>query len=937
MYRSEIKKRVVEIWQGVCDNQLLANLFLETVRSLYRLPQDGDFGVTYWTYVHNFVLKVSQNPATDRGLMALRKDLNIDFLENHSRMGQVSGTSFQYLHNSINGDDTEISSSNSSSEDKTFLKRTVATRRIPLGSTTGPRLPSFSSTSSLDVQKNSSHSFLKSPSSSALPPSTFSASSTSFTSSASSSLPSLLQEKSEEDAKNTSQLFIKSPFATDVSQSFIKLPSSVVLPPPSSPSSSSSSSTSPSSIRQEGSITSASSKSSLSLNISKKSPSHPSSILPSVSTSSSPLSRESSEGCIPSSPQILVPIDAQKNVPHSSSALLVKSPSANIPPPATSPSSPSPAPPPSSPSPSPSPSLPSLSPSPTHTPSVTALSREGSGGKVSATFRRILASPTSFGQVNDQDIHTERKAYHNHESSLQKNSKSELTINSRTTSTEIPSVQQYTKKLNPSFWETAISGPLREQIPHSITSQKGHWDSLPDMALQYKKRSDCSFGDFVVSAPSEEQISKKGEPNLPITQDSAKEYDIMAAIENLISDQDVHENFENLKTKKVDEPPRPQLIRAVSTRRATKRVVFLEKRREDQIVAVLKGHDVTSKILKQAIHDADCSVLIPGLLSALSPILPSKKEAAICADHCPPDMGNLPDLSDCELAQMFIAEMAATPRAHQRVEALSCRSGFELKASMIYKALKTHFTICSQLTTNYRLRDVIENLIAIASKIPIDSSKDDVNVHEVIQKLSAAIPEFPYIIKAIVSENTGKDIVNISIAWTELQYGVSVCKQEISKCAVGDPLIPLLTNFIKEAEPELEQLQKEINVWEAITNKIGFDINELLPLSSYSGEQLCDSVSILLSALFLIQEKVKESEEKHSTVSATKSGQKKHKAGTKNKHNHPTYPNLLYNRGTLCNYVLKWHPLPLPSHHQKLPLHTNPQVTKSNTSIHINP
>jgi hypothetical protein len=102
-------------------------------------------------------------------------------------------------------------------------------------------------------------------------------------------------------------------------------------------------------------------------------------------------------------------------------------------------------------------------------------------------------------------------------------------------------------------------------------------------------------------------------------------------------------------------------------------------------VAVLHGHDVTPTQLKQAIQETDCSVLIPGLLSALAAILPSKKEATICSDQHLPGLETLPDLSDRELAQLFVVEMASTPRVHQRVEALMCRNGFELKASMIHK------------------------------------------------------------------------------------------------------------------------------------------------------------------------------------------------------------------------------------------------------------
>ncbi len=52
--RSEIKQRIAEIWQGVHKNELLSNLFLETVCSLYRLPQDGDFGYAQY-YLYDFL------------------------------------------------------------------------------------------------------------------------------------------------------------------------------------------------------------------------------------------------------------------------------------------------------------------------------------------------------------------------------------------------------------------------------------------------------------------------------------------------------------------------------------------------------------------------------------------------------------------------------------------------------------------------------------------------------------------------------------------------------------------------------------------------------------------------------------------------------------------------------------------------------------------
>lgn len=43
-FRIEIKQRVAEVWHSVRSNQLLSSLYLETVRALYRLPTDGDFG-----------------------------------------------------------------------------------------------------------------------------------------------------------------------------------------------------------------------------------------------------------------------------------------------------------------------------------------------------------------------------------------------------------------------------------------------------------------------------------------------------------------------------------------------------------------------------------------------------------------------------------------------------------------------------------------------------------------------------------------------------------------------------------------------------------------------------------------------------------------------------------------------------------------------------
>ena len=89
--------------------------------------------------------------------------------------------------------------------------------------------------------------------------------------------------------------------------------------------------------------------------------------------------------------------------------------------------------------------------------------------------------------------------------------------------------------------------------------------------------------------------------------------------------------------------------------------------------------------MKQAIEEADTTLLVPGLLSALALILPTPKEAAICLDHHILYMDHFTDLSDRELAQYFVVEMAAIPRVHQRVESLIARSDFEMKASVIHK------------------------------------------------------------------------------------------------------------------------------------------------------------------------------------------------------------------------------------------------------------
>lgn len=114
-------------------------------------------------------------------------------------------------------------------------------------------------------------------------------------------------------------------------------------------------------------------------------------------------------------------------------------------------------------------------------------------------------------------------------------------------------------------------------------------------------------------------------------------------------------------------------------------MVLLDKKREEQIVAVLHGHGVSPSKLKEAIEAADCSVLVPGLLSALAPTLPSNKEAAICVDqHFPElELSHLSELSDRDLAQIFVVQMASIPRVHQRVESLIARSDFEMKASVI--------------------------------------------------------------------------------------------------------------------------------------------------------------------------------------------------------------------------------------------------------------
>lgn len=92
---------------------------------------------------------------------------------------------------------------------------------------------------------------------------------------------------------------------------------------------------------------------------------------------------------------------------------------------------------------------------------------------------------------------------------------------------------------------------------------------------------------------------------------------------------------------------------------------------------------MSPKKLRKAIEEADSAVLVPGLLSALAPILPTTKEAAICLDHHMGDTG-FSDLSDRELAQLFVVEMAAIPRVNQRVESLIARSDFEMKSSVIH-------------------------------------------------------------------------------------------------------------------------------------------------------------------------------------------------------------------------------------------------------------
>lgn len=104
------------------------------------------------------------------------------------------------------------------------------------------------------------------------------------------------------------------------------------------------------------------------------------------------------------------------------------------------------------------------------------------------------------------------------------------------------------------------------------------------------------------------------------------------------------------------------------------------------IVSVLNGHGVSPKQLKQAILDADTSVLTPGLLSAVASILPTKKEAALCLEHRnEADTAAPSDMSDKELAQLFLVEAASIPRVTHRVEAMIARSDFELKAAVIHK------------------------------------------------------------------------------------------------------------------------------------------------------------------------------------------------------------------------------------------------------------
>ncbi len=104
------------------------------------------------------------------------------------------------------------------------------------------------------------------------------------------------------------------------------------------------------------------------------------------------------------------------------------------------------------------------------------------------------------------------------------------------------------------------------------------------------------------------------------------------------------------------------------------------------LVSFLQGQGINPPQLKQALLNVE-TILTPGLLTALVPILPSKKEVALCADVPVPEIDNIADLSDREIAQLFILELSSIARLNERVEVLLTRCYFDLKLSALRKVI----------------------------------------------------------------------------------------------------------------------------------------------------------------------------------------------------------------------------------------------------------